>query len=352
MDAALSARLSSQGATFEPSSGRPLHFGDAAEELRAALSTCALAERSDLGRAIGAGRDTLDLLHRLGTADLAGLPPGGGRPTVLTSPKGRIVARLFVHHLGADGVLVVDGPGSTPAVLAHVGRYTFREDARWTDLTDSWSHLAILGPRCRDVARAAGLPVPAPHGALPGAIAGIAAHVLGEDGSSPEGLSIALPSAYAASAWDALSRAVAAAGGRAAGDQAVEAWRVLRGWPAAGHELTGDHNPLEAGLRDAVSFTKGCYVGQEVVARLESRDKVARSLVGFVLPAGAAVPPAGTPVLLDDRAVGEVTSSLVPPGRRAPVAIAYLKRDVPADASLRIGDSTVVAAPLPFGETP
>jgi folate-binding protein YgfZ len=352
VDAALRARLSDQGAVFEPASGRPLHFGDAARELRAALAACALADRSNLGRAIALGRDVLDLLHRLSTADLKAVGPGYGKPTVLTSPKGRIVARLFVHHLGPEGILLVGGPGSIPGVQAHVGRYTFREDVRWTDATDSWSQFAILGPRCRDAAAAAGLPLPEPHGATEGTLGGGPVWVLGENGSSADGLSVVLPAAQAAAGWETLSRAVAEAGGRAAGDDAVEAWRVLQGWPTNGHELTEEHNPLEAGLRDAVSFTKGCYVGQEVVARLQSRDKVARSLAGFVLTEGTGAPPVGTPVFLDDRSVGTVTSSLVPPGRRAPVAIAYLKREVPADASLRIGDAVVTAVPLPFGDTP
>ena len=177
----------------------------------------------------------------------------------------------------------------------------FPRGRTWTDATDSWSQLAILGPRCRDAAAAAGLPVPDPHGAAAGTLAGIPAQVLGEDGFSSDGLSVVLPAARAAAGWEALSRAVVEAGGRAAGDEAVEAWRVLRGWPADGHELTEEHNPLEAGLRDAVSFTKGCYVGQEVVARLQSRDKVARSLAGFVLPAAAGAPPSGTPIILEDR---------------------------------------------------
>jgi folate-binding protein YgfZ len=175
--------------------------------------------------------------------------------------------------------------------------------------------------------------------------------VLGEDGLSSDGLSVVLSAASAGEGWDLLLRAVTAAGGLAAGDEAAEAWRVLRGLPASGFELTEEHNPLEAGLRDAVSFTKGCYVGQEVVARLSNYDKVARSLVGFVLPAGADPPARGTPVLFEERPVGSVTSCLVPPGRRAPVAIAYLKRDVPHGASCRIGGASADPVPLPFGET-
>jgi hypothetical protein len=337
---------------FESDLGRPTHFGDAAAELRAALDASALVDRSSLARILATGADALDLLHRLSTGDLKGLRPGEGKPTVLTSPKGRIVERLFVHHLGAEGLLLVGGPGSASRVRAHVGRYTLREDVALTDMTDASTQFAIVGPGGRDAAAAAGLPAVPPWGSVAGALAGVPVQVLGEDGLSSEGLSVVLPSMTAAAAWEELARAVDTAGGRPAGDAAAEAWRVLRGLPATGLELTEDHNPLEAGLRDAVSFSKGCYVGQEVVARLDTYDKVARSLFGFVLPMGTIPPAAGTPVLLGEHVVGTVTSALVPPGRRAPVAIAYVKRDVPAGAALGIGEATSVPLALPFRDTP
>lgn len=352
MDAALAAYWSARGAVLEPGSARPVHFGDPTAELAAALGACAVADRSNLTRLRAGGKDALDLLHRLGTADLSALPPGGGKPTVLTSPKGRIVERIFVHGLGAEGLLLVAGPGAAPRVAAHVGRYAFREDVALSDDTGAWSQIAIFGPLARDAAAAAGLPVPAPWGTASASLAGSPVRVLGEDGFSSEGLSLVLPAGSEAEGWDALLRAAAALGGRAVGDRAAEAWRVLRGWPAPGLELTEDHNPLEAGLRDFVSFSKGCYVGQEVVARLSSYDKVARSLVGFVLPAGSAPPAIGAAVLHGGHPVGTVTSALVPPGRKAPVAIAYLKRGVPREATFEIGGEAAVAVELPFGETP
>ncbi|HJQ97640.1 MAG TPA: glycine cleavage T C-terminal barrel domain-containing protein, partial [Candidatus Polarisedimenticolaceae bacterium] len=108
-----------------------------------------------------------------------------------------------------------------------------------------------------------------------------------------------------------------------------EAWRILTGRPLAGHELTEDYNPLEAGLRDAVSFTKGCYTGQEVVARLNTYDKVAREIVRLEIPDGE-VPPAGARLVFGEREAGIVTSAVRDPRGSTIAALAYVKkRDLP-----------------------
>jgi folate-binding protein YgfZ len=101
--------------------------------------------------------------------------------------------------------------------------------------------------------------------------------------------------------------------------------RLLLGLPVAPHELNEDHNPLEAGLTDAISFDKGCYVGQEVVARLNAYDKVSRSLVGLALPVDGGLPAPGTAVVVEGSPAGQVTSAAWPPGWPHPVALAYLK---------------------------
>ena len=127
----------------------------------------------------------------------------------------------------------------------------------------------------------------------------------------------------------------------------MQSQRILLGLPADGHELTEDHNPLEAGLRDAVSFDKGCYVGQEVVARLQNYDKVARSIWGLWLPAGESPPEIGTPLLLGERQVGAITSATLPPGFERPVALAYVKcRHAAAGLELRVGSPSSTRATL------
>jgi folate-binding protein YgfZ len=308
--------------------------------LDAAERACAVADRSDLGRLIAAGPDLLSLLHRLSTADLKDLRPGEGRETVITSAKGRIVERLFVHHLGDDGVLLVAGPAGGPRVLAHLRRFTFAEDTGLSDVTEATCALALIGPGWAEAARKLGVPRIEPFGASAIDLSGIHAHAVRTNGFDADGLLVIAPRADEERVRSALVEAAAAEGGGAIDAETLEAWRILHGLPAAGHELTEERNPLEAGLRGAVSFTKGCYVGQEVVARLNTYDKVARTLVTLELEPGAPVPARGAAVVLGGTVIGEVTSALRPPGRRAPVALAYVKlRELPAEpAGLAIDD--------------
>jgi folate-binding protein YgfZ len=338
MDGGLRTLLARSGAVFAQQPEVALHFGDSAAELSAALESCALADRSSLSRLRGDGAQLLDLLHRLSTADLRGLSAGRGRMTVLTSPKGRIIERLFVQHLGERGVLLVGGPGSASRLLAHLARYAFGEATGLVDVTDRTCHIALVGPRAPLALAAAGLPCPERLGTLAARTGGVALDLLGHDGVSPDGFSVVAAAEDGAAVWNLLRVAVSGVGGRSAGEEALEARRILRGIPASGHELTGDHNPLEAGLVEAVSFDKGCYVGQEVVARLRTYDKVARRIVGLELPAECAVPAPGTPLYVAGHEVGRVTSAVLPGGWSHAVALAYVKwREMEPDADLRLG---------------
>lgn len=294
-------------------------------------SACAVADRSDLSRLIATGPDILALLHRLSTGDVKDLRAGQGRSTVVTSAKGRIVERLFVHHLGDAGVLLVAGPEAAPRVLAHLAKFTFSENTGISDVTAETFALVLLGPRWLEAARRAEIPELLPYGSATCTLSGLRVHAVRTNGFDAEGLLVIGPRDGAAAVRTVLVGAAEAVGGGAVDAEVVEAWRILNGLPASGHELTDEHNPLEAGLRDAVSFTKGCYVGQEVVARLNTYDKVSRILIRLELAPGAPVPPLGAAVLHNGRPVGAVTSAIRPPGRRSPVALAYVKaREIPA----------------------
>lgn len=309
--------------------------------LDAALGACAVADRSDLGRLVGTGPDLLALLHRLSTGDVRDLRPGEGRETVLTNAKGRIVERLSAHHLGDDGVLLIGGSESSPRVLAHLQKFTFAEKTELTDRTAETFAFALLGPRWTQAAAAAGIPSLPPYGVASCEVSGVQVRAARTNGFNAEGVIVIGDRASAGTVGAALGAAASAAGGGAIDARALEAWRILSGLPAAGHELTEEHNPLEAGLRDAISFTKGCYVGQEVVARLNTYGKVARGIVRLELTPGTAVPKEGAAVLHDGKPVGHVTSAILPQGRTAAVALAYVKsRELPAGVdSVTIDDA-------------
>jgi len=298
---------------------------DPARELDAALTSVAVADLSSWSRLIGDGPDLLDLLHRLTTQDVRGLTRGSGRAAVLTSAKGRIVERLSVHHLGPRGVLLISGPESAGRVLAHLKKYTFAEVTGLSDVSADTVALSVIGPRWREAALAAGVALPEPYGAAAANLAGRTVDVIGTNGFDAEGLIILGPSSGASGIAEALT-----ALGTPIGAAAFEAWRVLTGRPLTGRELTEEYNPLEAGLADAVSFTKGCYVGQEVVARLNTYDKVSRRIVRLALPAGIALPAPGSPVKDGERVLGAVTSAVAIPGREGAAALAYVNlRELP-----------------------
>jgi folate-binding protein YgfZ len=299
-----------------------------------AESACAIVDRSDLGRLVATGPDLLGLLHRLSTGDVKDLRPGEGRQTVVTDAKGRIVERLFVHHLGDDGVLLVAGPGGASRVQAHLQKFTFAEKTGLSDVTATTFAMALLGPRWATVARVAGIPDLAPYGSSAVTLAGVRTHAARTNGFNAEGVLVVGPQDAAERVRTTLRDAAVSQGGGAIDAGELEAWRILSGLPAAGHELTEEHNPLEAGLRDAVSFSKGCYVGQEVVARLNTYGKVSRALVRLELEPGAPVPAPGAAIRHGGAAIGAVTSAIRPPGRPAPVALAYVKsRELSADVT-------------------
>lgn len=288
------------------------------------------AEVSERARLRGTGRDLLDLLHRLSTQDLKGLRVGEGLPTVLTSAKGRIVERLFVHRLAERDMIVMGGERRATSILAHLKKYTFAEETGLSDVTAETVCFALPGP-----SGAVGIPDPGPWGVVEAEIDGIGVTVLGQDGFTAEGRSVVAPVGDRAGLRDALAARAAEADG-----VALERWRIERALPGAG-ELHEDWNPLEVGLREDVSFTKGCYVGQEVVARLNTYDKVARRIVRLRLAGTDPFPRPGDEVKRGDRAVGRLTSVVGTEGGGA-IALAVVRtRDLPLDDATVSGASAV-----------
>jgi len=330
--------LLKSGAVIDGASALPLHFGAPKAELHAALNVCTVADRSTLARLIGDWPDLLDLIHRLSTNAVTELKPGAGAETVLTTAQGRIVERLYLAHLGDAGVLLLGGAGRAGPVLEHLKKYTFAEQTGLADRGGDQCLLALGGPLAAETLATAGFAAPPPLGVADGMHDGLPVHILGHDGYSADGFSVLVSHERAGSLWRALVLAVSKTDGRAAGEQALQAARIRRGIPLAGAELTEEHNPLEAGLRDAVAFDKGCYVGQEVVARLDTYDKVSRCIVGLTLPENLLVVPGESKLFRDGTAAGIVTSVAAIDGMET-VALAYVKKRVAA-----FGDHVQVGA--------
>lgn len=267
-----------------------------------------------------AGPDAASYLQGQLSQDIAALAVGGSAPSLLLQPQGKVDAWLRVTRVAGDAfVLDVDG-GSGEAVLARLARFKLRTKVELSPL--EWRCLALRGPGTAHLGDAAGNGT-----AVPAFWAGVAGvDLLGESVEVPPGA-------------------------RLCGLDALGAIRVEAGVPAMGAELGERTIPAETGLVEgSVSFTKGCYTGQELVARIDARgNRVPRRLRGVVVSheslGSAPMPERGAELMSGDRVVGELTSVAESPGLGAVVALAYVRREVelPAGLSLRWGAASVLA---------
>ena len=301
------------------------------------------------GRLMLTGADARDLLNRLSTNLVdPDAPPGSVCATVLTSDRGRIVDLVYVIHCG-DHQLLLTSPGRQDAVAAFLDQYTIMEDLEVADITGSTAMLTLSGPTAaavmRPVLRDSTGKLPTPPGAiLDTDLAGTARLVgIGEPGSGErmwECLLTVLPDnpaaetpipAYhllllgldadrAAAAAERCKNHLRLAGALQLSAAVAETLRIVHRQPRYGAEMSDAYNPLEAGLIGAIDFHKGCYIGQEVIARLDTYQKVQKYLVALRFESadgavGAAPIPAPGARLLDDagKATGLVTSATAMP---------------------------------------
>jgi tRNA-modifying protein YgfZ len=251
------------------------------------------------GRLEFTGRDRLDLLHRMSTNDVQNLQPGQGRSTVLTTALARIIDRVIVYHRPDTTLVVANQPETVRAWLQkHI---FFRDQVKIRDMSATLGQLELHGPLAAEVARTIA-PVVADQELhhfveLPGGTLLARTFPLLDDGYVLIG---------PAEALSELPTKILKHDGVAPGTDAdYELLRIEAGLPGPGHELTEDFIPLEANLWDSVSFTKGCYIGQEIIARMESRNRLAKTLVSLRLSAPV---PDGTTLSDGDRNVGTLTS--------------------------------------------
>ncbi|MFQ3566552.1 MAG: glycine cleavage system protein T [Aggregatilineales bacterium] len=299
------------GAQLAPD-GIPLHYGDQAAEFAAGRGAAVLMDRSHEGRLSLSGRDRLDLIQRMSTNDVLALQDGQGCPTIFTNPIGRILDRITVYHRG-ETALVLTEPGRGEAVRAYLTRNTFfNDEVQIADRAADLCAFALHGPSAAAVVEALGLPSALGErlSCFEITIAGVlvdAAQVKPLFGS---GWVLLVPAAAAGAVWSAVLEAGSAHGLRPAGSLTYNALRIAAGRPGVGRELSDSYIPLEVGLWDEVSFTKGCYTGQEIIARMESRGRLARTLVAVTLDGFVEAP---APLRADGREAGTLTSSVLAP---------------------------------------
>jgi len=330
-----------------------MHSVALSEAYRAAREHAALIMRGH-GLIVISGKDRASYLQGLLTNDVAALRAGQGCYAAYLTAQGRMITDLHVYELG-DVMLLTLPRDVKDAVLARLDQFIFSEDVQLGDVTATFAAVAVVGPAWPrvvaavtgvDAVRLSALPE---HGNLRHEVSDTAFIVLRVLDTGEPGCELIVPVQQFPSMMDALR----AAGAVDADETTAEVLRIEAGIPRFGADMNSETIPLEAGIEhQAISFSKGCYVGQEVIIRVLHRGhgRVARKLVGIVLDAGH--PPArpGTQLLADGKDIGAVTSSVLSPALGRSIALGYVKRDF-AVPGTRLStadgvDAQIVAVPF------
>ena len=309
MGNSLQEKQAAEGAIWTPGATVPMSFGNDEAARTAAASGVVLCDRSHWGRLRVSGDDRLRFLHNQTTNELQSLVPGQGCDTVFVSSTGRTLD-LATAYVEADSVLLLVSPGQATVLNDWMDRYIFFADkVTLADETDTTVAFTLLGPESYQLLSGLGISdldqtTQARH--WPVTIGGVSARLAVGSGLAQPGFTLIAETAASADLWQAL----VAAGATPLGEQVWQALRIQQGRPLPGAELTEDYNPLEAALWQAISFDKGCYIGQETIARLQTYQGVKQQLWGLRL---TAVATPGTPILLDEQKVGVLTSCIETP---------------------------------------
>ena len=284
------------------------------------------------------GSDGAEYLQGQLTNDVEALEPGSGAYSALLDRKGRMQADMRVLRLSEIEVLIETEPDALAACARHLSMYSVGRDVTVTPLEGTLGLLSVAGPAASQLTGLAPLGTENDHtcvelGGVPARA--VRAHAGLDLIASPEHL-------------ESLERALEARGVARVSEDALEIVRVESGRPRFGREMTQETIPQEAGINErAVSFTKGCYIGQETVARLHYKGKPNRHLRGLRLTEGAE---AGSVVTLGERELGKVGTAVLSPAH-GPIALAILRREAtPGDDVLVGGEISAQVVDLPFGE--
>jgi tRNA-modifying protein YgfZ len=297
---------------------------------------CGLLERSR-GAIDVLGPDAAEYLQGQLTNDVEALADGEGQYAALLDRKGHMQADLRVLRVG-DGALLLDTePETKDAALRHLTMYSIGREVEVSDATAERAFVSLIGPRSAEIAGTPPLPEFANEATKLASVDVLAV-----------GTRAGIDLLYPAEERERVIAALTEAGAVEVSPEAVEILRVEAGVPRFGAEMDATTMPAEAAIvEDAVSFTKGCYIGQETVARLHYKGKPNKHLRGLRLSAAAAP---GAALRLGDKEVGTLGGAVVSPAH-GPIGLAIIRREAEPGAELTVGEDGVTAevVALPFG---
>lgn len=317
------------------------HFSDVRQEYYNARETIVMMDRSYFGLLQMTGKDHVDLLHRLTTNELRMLQPGQGQINIFTSEKGRIVDRVTLYKF-EDKMWILPSPETVELIAQWIDKFIFLEDVKIENLSEEIGMISLFGPQAPDFLtkylKAEKLPeenCSFIQVSVPGSDAS-AILACTEELNLP-GFHLIVQRNDLIDVWEALLKEDV----QPMGEAAYEVLRIEAGWPVYQKDYTEANNPHEVNFLPYVSFTKGCYVGQEVVARLDTYEKVQRYLMGLIFD-GDRPPNFNDPIFRDNQEVGKITSSAISFKLNKPVAMGFVRaKFIEEDAIVKVKSSGI-----------
>jgi len=343
---ALTGKLKASGARIAEyhGAGTASRFDDLPSEFAALTSDCGIFDLGWRAKLLLTGADCQKWLNGMVTNNVRDLAVGRGIYNFLLNAQGHILGDMYLYNRG-DHFLLDTDVSQAAKMRELLEHFIIMDDVEIRDAMDRLTAVGILGPHSRQVLAAAGVasptnePLQVQDSVWGGAGITVAATEHG-------GLEIWCAHEHAPKLWDAL----VAAGAIPVGTEALEMWRIANGIPQYGQDIRERDLPQETGQMHALNFSKGCYVGQEIVERIRSRGAVHRHFTGFQTEGPAPAP--GTKLQANGKDVGEITSvAALPTGRT--VALGYVRKEAGSPGTvITSGDTKVRISDLPFAEEP
>jgi len=342
---ALAEKLAAAGATLAPYAGAETaaRFGaaDVEREFAALTAGCAVYDLGWRGKIRATGEDRVRWLNGMVTNNVKDLALNQGNYNFVLSAQGRILGDIYIYHRG-DHLLLDTERSQVEPLLKTLNHFIIMDDVELADISGELTSIGVQGPQSDDVLKAAGVPVACADPLVACDVDWKGRKLTITRMASPDFLTyeLWLAPADAAPLWDAI----VAAGATPAGTEALEKFRVMAGVPRYGVDITERYLPQETNQGHALNFSKGCYIGQEIVERIRSRGQVHRGLTGFTFDSPVAP---GAKIQVEGKDLGELTSSAQVQGRN--LALGYIRREAEKPGTqVTAGGVAGKVASLPF----
>ena len=318
------------GAVFGDEDGwiLPLHFGDFLQEYQSVRTHAGILDLCNRGLLRFSGPDRVSYLQGMVSNDVKQLAVGQGVQAAVLDVQGKILADTRVFCLDDSFLLDLWEP-LKDKILVHLNRYLIADEVEITDLTGQYGTLSLQGPKARPLLRELFPQAEFPASELDhreSQLGGAEVRVARATRTGEEGYDLLIATRDLLPTVSRIEAAGKPFSPRWIGSQAQEILRVEAGMPRYGVDMNEDNLLLETALDQAVSFHKGCYLGQEVVERVRSRGHVNKKLVGLILEGDRAAK-RGSTIHAGEKEIGRVTSSVLSPARKCALALGYVQRD-------------------------